>query len=486
MHPVLSTPELLLDIFQWVPVDQMLAVALVNQTWSEWALDLKWRTAWVPLKALVSILGSLDTITLNKHLLYTLGPVIPSALARFYHRSRAVTRLTFQNRFGLEPSSLERIEELSRRQGPIFSDRLAQVYILLEEHTKDTAHLLLAPSLRDVEIRFGWPRPPPTTAISFTNSLISVAAEHLYSITTVVEWPKDTDLTGGGAGSYVASPLWETLTAAPGLRHLYLIGYPVNNFGSLPAKRFSPNHTFSSISLENLTLVGIGRSIPTSLALSIAATHMPNLLRLETPETCLGTQDAVIILQHLKSTALQLEVLTLCLEQDLEDSILRDCLSFRNLRNLSLTCKGNNNLTETEWSRIMRSSPALPTLQTFSLKQSSRNSWEVPLTVSSLFALASRAPDLESLTLPLNANKFGSTVFLSRPRSFYSLRHLSLVVYIPESACNQFAHLIASMCPNAQELHVVGVTWNGQIMKGLTQMVLNHMSAQHVSTGSSA
>ncbi|KAG8917104.1 hypothetical protein FRC00_014033, partial [Tulasnella sp. 408] len=68
MHPVLSTPELLLDIFQWVPIDQLLPVALVNQTWSEWALDLKWRTAWVPLEALVSILGALGTIRLNNHL----------------------------------------------------------------------------------------------------------------------------------------------------------------------------------------------------------------------------------------------------------------------------------------------------------------------------------------------------------------------------------------------------------------------------------
>ncbi|KAG8889801.1 hypothetical protein FRC00_014408, partial [Tulasnella sp. 408] len=418
--------------------------------------------------------------------LYTLGPVTPDAAARFDQRSRAVTKLTFQNRFGLEPSSLERVQELFRRQGPRFLDRLTHVYILLEEHTKDTAHLLLAPSLRDVEIRFGWPRPPPTTAISFTNSLISVAAQHLYSITTVVEWPKDADLASSDAGSYVASPLWETLTAAPSLRHIYLLGYPINNSGSLPMKRFPSNHTFSSISLQSITLVGIGRNIPASLALSIAATRMPNLLRFETPETCMPTQDATILLRRLKSTSLQLEVLTLCLEHDLEDSVLRDCLSFRNLRNLSITCKGSNNLTETEWSRIMRSSPALPTLQTFSLKQSSRHSWEVPLTVSSLFALAGRASNLESLTLPLNATKFGSTAFLSRPRSFYSLRQLSLVVYIPESACNQFAHLIASMCPKAQELHVVGVTWNGQIMKGLTQMVWDHLSAQSISTGPSA
>ncbi|KAG9046912.1 hypothetical protein FS837_003417 [Tulasnella sp. UAMH 9824] len=483
MHPVLSTPELLLDIFQWVPVDQLLPVALVNHTWSEWALDLKWRTAWVPLKALVSILGALDTIRLNKHLLYTLGPITPDAAARFDQRSRAVTRLTFQNRFGLEPSSLERVQELLRQQGPLFLDRLTHVYILLEEHTKDTAHLLLAPSLRDVEIRFGWPRPPPTTAISFTNSLISVAAQHLCSITTVVEWPKDADLANSD-GSDVASPLWETLTAAPSLRHLYLLGYPIN--GPLPAKWFLPSHTFSSTSLESITLVGIGRNIPTSLALSIAATRMPNLLRFETPETCVRTQDAILLLRHLKSTSLQLEVLTLCLEEDLEDTIMRDCLSFRNLKNLSLTCKGNNNLTETEWSRIMRSSPALPTLQTFSLKQSSRHSWEVPLTVSSFFALAGRASNLESLTLPLNASKYGSTIFLSRPRSFYSLTHLSLVVHIHESACNQFAHLIASMCPKAQELHVVGVTWNGQLMKGLTQMVWDHLSAQSVSIGPSA
>ncbi|KAG8895475.1 hypothetical protein FRC01_012343 [Tulasnella sp. 417] len=322
--------------------------------------------------------------------------------------------------------------------------------------------------------------------MSFANSLISVAAEHLDSITTVVEWPKDSDLASADEGSYVASPLWETLTAVPNLHHLYLIGHPVNNPVPLPVKRFSFNHTFSSISLESLTLVGIGRSIPTSLALSVAATYMPNLLRLETPKTCVGTQDAVIMLRHLKSTSLKLEVLTLSLEQDLEDSILQDCLSFKSLRNLSLTCKGNNNLTEAEWSRIMRSSPSLPTLQTFSLKQSSRHSWDVPLTVSSLFALASRTPHLESLTLALNATKFGSTVFLSRPRSFHSLRQLSLVVYIPESACNQFTHLIASMCPKVQELHVVGVTWNGQIMKGLTQMVWDHVSAQTGSTSASA
>lgn len=65
MHPVLSTAELLLAVFQWIPGDQLLAVALVNRSWSEWALDLKWRTGWVPFKALVSLLGTLDLIRLN-------------------------------------------------------------------------------------------------------------------------------------------------------------------------------------------------------------------------------------------------------------------------------------------------------------------------------------------------------------------------------------------------------------------------------------
>lgn len=80
MHPVLSTPELLLAIFEWIPVDQLLAIALVNQTWSEWALDLKWKTAWVPFKALVSILGTLQPIRFNKHLVRSLPFPLPLAI----------------------------------------------------------------------------------------------------------------------------------------------------------------------------------------------------------------------------------------------------------------------------------------------------------------------------------------------------------------------------------------------------------------------
>ncbi|KAG8895095.1 hypothetical protein FRC01_012569, partial [Tulasnella sp. 417] len=52
MHLVLSTPELLLAIFEWVPVDQLQVVALVNRRWCEWALELKWRTKWVSFKTL--------------------------------------------------------------------------------------------------------------------------------------------------------------------------------------------------------------------------------------------------------------------------------------------------------------------------------------------------------------------------------------------------------------------------------------------------
>ncbi|KAG8950878.1 hypothetical protein FRC04_007110 [Tulasnella sp. 424] len=476
MHLVLSTPELLLAIFEWIPVDQLLAIALVNQTWSEWALDLKWKTAWVPFKALVSILGTLQPIRFNKHLLYTLGPIVSTASALFYRRSRAVTRLTFRNGFGLESSSLERVKELSLQQGAIFSDRLAHVYIMLEEQTTDTGHLILAPSLRDIAIEFGWPRPPPPTTITFTNSLLSVAAGNLHSIATVFEWPHDADNQDENAESYVASPLWEALTSAPGLRHVYLLGHSPNDYASLSVPRFPRNRTFSAMDLESLTLVGVRSSIPTSIALSIAATHMPNLLRFETPDTCMGTQEASIILRHLRSTSLRLEALTLCLEQNLEETILEDCLSFERLRSLSLTCKGANSVTEAEWSRITRSSPALSTLRTFSLKQSSRHSWEVPLNVSSLFTFC-RATELESLTLSLNAMAFSSSVYLGR-HPFHSLRHLSLVVHIPESVCDQFAWFIASMCPNVQSLHVMGVTWNGQIIRGLTQMVWGRISDQ--------
>ncbi|KAG9019150.1 hypothetical protein FRB90_005987 [Tulasnella sp. 427] len=457
-------------------------MALVNRAWSEWALDLKWRTSWVPLKSLVSLLGSMEKVRLGKVPLFTLDPIEAEASAKFLRRSRAVTRVTFHNGFGLEPSSVDRVQDLIHQHGSIFSNRLTHARILLEIDTVDTARLVLAPSLRDIDIKFGWPRPPHETIISFTKSIFSTAAENLRSVATLVEWTKQEEVDVERVESFVVPPIWEALTSIPNLRHVYFQGCPLNNSAPVPGKRLLRGHTLPPMALETLGILGIGRKIPATTALAIAATPMPNLLRFETPETCLGTPEATLILTHLRTNSPRLEILTLCLEQDLDSTVLWNCLSFVDLRQLLLTCKGANRVTEADWSRIMMISPALPNLRELTLKQSSRNSWEVPFTVSSFIGFANRASNLESLTLPLNAMKFGSTPFLGQPRQLRNLQRLFLVVYIPESACGRFAQLVSSMCPNLQDLNVVGISWNGQVMKGLTQMVWDRIRNQ-VSTG---
>ncbi|KIO33334.1 hypothetical protein M407DRAFT_199051 [Tulasnella calospora MUT 4182] len=154
MHPALVIPEIvLLILHSGLEFSDVVNAALVCRTWSEWALEVRWRAFKIPIRAVIQVLAPVESIPYGMYAFQ--GEIAQVQWRRFVETSKKITSIVVDCK--LVPTIQGKFLFAEKTHGGAPFPNLRRLEILPHLTNWSTVSLFAVPSVKEVRMEAKFP-----------------------------------------------------------------------------------------------------------------------------------------------------------------------------------------------------------------------------------------------------------------------------------------------------------------------------------------